>query len=160
MSEVTLVMHEHKHAGFNTGVLPSLAERVLLSECPDLLMQGPLTVSLVWVDDVEIKAMNRQYRQKDETTDILSFPILEGRHYPEGGELGDLFISVDTLRTQAKEHGHDDATEAGVLLVHGLLHLLGYDHEKPQDLTVMLELEKKYLGDNAGLIERSAPDSF
>jgi probable rRNA maturation factor len=158
MSDVRFIMSDHQHVGFDAGVLPSIAERVLRSECSDLLTLGPLTVSLVWVDDKEIQSMNKQYRQKDEPTDILSFPMLEGRSYPAGGELGDLFVSLDTLRRQAAEHGHDEATEASILLVHGLLHLLGYDHETPAELESMLSLEKKYLGDNAGLIERSTLD--
>lgn len=155
MVDITLAMTEQAHAGFDTGVLPSLAARLLRVEAAEMLSRGPLSVSLVWVSDTEIRRLNKQYRQKDEATDVLSFSLLEGNAYPAEGELGELFISVDTLRRQAGEHGHDDIAEAQVLLVHGLLHLLGHGHESEEEFKQMLALEKKYLGDNAGLIERS-----
>ena len=96
-------------------------------------------------DDDAIHVINREYRQVDRATDVLSFPTLQ---YPKGktaGQtpsllseayddelnacmLGDLIISVDHIRQQAQEYGHSEQREAAYLLVHGLCHLMGYDH--------------------------------
>ncbi len=86
-----------------------------------------LTVHLC--DDKEIKALNKKFRKKNKATDVLSF---------EPGDvalpvLGDIVISVETAKLQAKEYGHGLLEELSVLFVHGLLHLLGYDHEKSEE---------------------------
>lgn len=87
-----------------------------------------LTVSLV--GDGEIHGLNRDYRGKDRPTDVLAFALREGEPVPGAGdELGDLVISLDTAARQAAERGRTIAEEVRTLLVHGLLHLLGYDHE-------------------------------
>jgi len=87
-------------------------------------------LSIVLVDDAEIRTLNRTYRQIDRSTDVLSFPM-HGRRRPRHGPLllGDVIISVDTLRRQAAADGVPDVVAGERLLVHGLLHLLGYDHE-------------------------------
>ena len=90
---------------------------------------GEAEVALSLIDDAEMQALNRSYRRKDRPTDVLSFSMREG----EGAELhpellGDLVISVDTARRQAAEHAHDLDAELLHLAVHGLAHLLGYDH--------------------------------
>jgi len=158
MADVRLSIAEHKHVGFSTDVLSSLASRIIADIRPDLLRAGDVHVSVVWTDDNEIRGLNRQYRQKDEATDVLSFSYLEKDEPLAEGELGELVISLDTLKKQAASHNHDERTEAEILFVHGLLHLLGYDHEKPDGFDPMLALEKKYLGDKAGLVERSRPE--
>lgn len=159
MPQVQIAIETQQHVGFDADVLSSLAQSVLLGEASFLLGYGPIQATIVFVTDDEIQALNRDHRQKDETTDVLSFPMMEqAKEYPQGGELGDIFISVDTLRKQAAQHGHNDMAEAKILVVHGLLHLLGHDHETPSEFEAMLALERKYLGDNAGLIERSRPE--
>lgn len=80
-------------------------------------------------DDAELRALNRQWRGKDAPTDVLSFGLAAGP-VPGATVLGDLAISLDTARRQAKEHGHDLFTEVTILCAHGLLHLCGYDHEQ------------------------------
>ena len=98
-------------------------------------------LSLMLVSDSAMQRLNRDFRAKDQPTDVLSFPQLE-----EGGEvpssvrsggadapplaLGDVVISFDTARRQARELGQDVAARIRTLLIHGLLHLLGYDHER------------------------------
>ena len=78
------------------------------------------------VSDREMRALNRRWRGHDRSTDVLSFPQDEGR----GALLGDVVISVDTARRQAVAQGTTLGREAERLLIHGLLHLLGYDHER------------------------------
>ena len=87
-------------------------------------------LSLVLVSDRVMHQLNRTWRGKDRATDVLAFAQREGAGTTPDGLLGDVVISVDTARRQAAELGHSLAAEAERLLVHGLLHLLGYDHER------------------------------
>jgi rRNA maturation RNase YbeY len=88
-----------------------------------------LTVSLV--ADREIHELNREYRHKDRPTDVLAFAMREGATVPETRNLlGDVVISLETAEIQAKRRRHSIADEVRILLVHGILHLLGYDHER------------------------------
>jgi rRNA maturation RNase YbeY len=78
-----------------------------------------------------MRSLNRQYRGKDRTTDVLSFPLREGRFSGiQSHILGDIVLSLPTAARQAKEAGESYRAEIGRLLVHGYLHLLGYDHER------------------------------
>ena len=86
-------------------------------------------LSILLVSDAEMRKLNRSYRGKDRPTDVLSFSQREGVA-PMDGLLGDVVISVDTARRQAAERGERIGIEADRLLVHGVLHLLGYDHER------------------------------
>lgn len=87
-------------------------------------------LSILITDDDGIQKLNKEKRGKDKPTDVLSFPILE-KDIPDGFKiLGEVVISIDTMRKQAREIGHTDKDEFYRLLVHGMLHLLGYDHEK------------------------------
>jgi probable rRNA maturation factor len=110
--------------------------------------RGAVTVAIV--PDARVRALNRQYRRKDTPTDVLSFPA------EERGQLGDVVIAVGVARRQAVAAGHPLGTELRILALHGLLHLLGYDHE--QDDGRMLRLERQLRrrgGLREGLIERS-----
>jgi probable rRNA maturation factor len=110
--------------------------------------RGAVTVAIV--PDARVQALNRQYRRKDRPTDVLSFPA------EERGELGDVVIALGVARRQAAAAGHPLGTELRILALHGLLHLLGYDHE--QDDGRMLRLERRLRrrgGLREGLIERS-----
>lgn len=90
--------------------------------------------SLALVDSKEIKTLNKQYRDKNEPTDVLSF------------EYGEVIICVPVAERQAKEHGITLADELCLLFVHGTLHVLGYDHMKPKDAVVMRSAEQALLG--------------
>ena len=106
--------------------------------------------SCLLTNDEEIRTLNKQFRKKDKTTDVLSFPAL-----PESGDLGDIAISVDRAAAQAKEHGHTVEQEIEILILHGLLHLLGYDHETDEGRMARAERRwRKTLGLPVGLIER------
>jgi len=87
-------------------------------------------LSILLVSDAEMQKLNRDYRGKDRPTDVLSFAQQEGPGAAPEGLLGDVVVSVDTARRQAAERGATLPREAERLLVHGVLHLLGYDHER------------------------------
>jgi rRNA maturation RNase YbeY len=86
-------------------------------------------LSVVLVDDRRMRRLNREYRGRDRSTDVLSFAQQEGPAGAPAGLLGDVVISVPATRRQARERGVPLADEGDRLLVHGVLHLLGYDHE-------------------------------
>ncbi len=87
-------------------------------------------LSILLVSDAEMRKLNRDYRGKDRPTDVLSFAQQEGPGGAPDGLLGDVVVSVDTAKRQAAARGATLPREAERLLVHGLLHLLGYDHER------------------------------
>jgi len=115
-------------------------------------LRGQVTVLLT--TDEAIRKLNRQFRGKNKATDVLSFPA-EG--LGAEGMAGDLAISVTTALSQACEQGHSLSTEIKVLILHGLLHLAGYDHETDSGKMARRErLLRARLGLQQGLIERSA----
>ena len=100
-------------------------------------------LSVLLVSDAEIRRLNRDWRGKDRPTDVLSFAQQEGAGAAPAGPLGDVVISVDTARRQAAARGVGLARESERLLIHGLLHLLGYDHERsPEDARRMQRRER------------------
>jgi probable rRNA maturation factor len=111
-------------------------------------------VAIAVVPDRRIREFNRQYRHKDAATDVLSFPA------DEPGQLGDIVIAHGVARRQARSAGHSLSTELRVLALHGLLHLLGYDHERDNGEMRRLEQRLRRAGGlREGLIEREAPSS-
>jgi probable rRNA maturation factor len=105
-----------------------------------------LTVSLV--DDAEMHRLNREYRGKDRPTDVLAFAMREGRRAPgDDTVLGDVVISLDTAAQQAQRRRTSTADEVRTLLIHGVLHLLGYDHERSSaEARRMKAMERKLRG--------------
>ncbi len=94
-----------------------------------MLGLGGAELSVSLVRDGEIRELNRRYRCKDQPTDVLAFALREGEFGVVGGALGDVVISLDTARRQALEYRGTLIDEVDRLLVHGILHLAGYDHE-------------------------------
>lgn len=95
-------------------------------------------VSVTLSDNEYIKKLNRKYREKDSATDVLSFPLYENGRFDmgeciSGAMLGDIVISLERARAQAKELGHGFLREVAFLTVHSMLHLLGYDHERSEE---------------------------
>lgn len=95
---------------------------------------GPAEVSVIFVDDEQIRELNKKHRNKDISTDVLSFPLGVDGEYdinPETGakQLGDIAISMEHAIDQADRYGHSFQREVGFLATHSMLHLLGYDHE-------------------------------
>jgi probable rRNA maturation factor len=112
------------------------------------------SVDVLLASDRELCALNRRFRRKNQPTDVLSFPAGEG---PRNGFAGDIAISVDIAKHNAKRLGHTPAEEIKVLCLHGLLHLAGFDHENDQGQMARKELSlRRRLGLVSGLTERSA----
>ena len=108
--------------------------------------RGELTVSLI--GDTEMHVLNRDYRGKDRPTDVLAFALREGRRAPgDDTLLGDVVISLDTAARQARERNVPTDAEVRTLLIHGVLHLLGYDHERSAaEARRMHAMERRLLG--------------
>ena len=105
-------------------------------------------VDLLFVDNEAIREMNREYRDKDSATDVLSFPMYEPDEEIDDEEevlLGDIVISLERAQEQCEEYGHSLEREVMYLLVHGLLHLAGYDHMEEEEKKVMRAQEEKLL---------------
>lgn len=109
-------------------------------------------ISVSIVDNEEIRQINRQFRNIDKATDVLSFPMLtfqegEQAERNEDGEilLGDIIISLERAREQAAEYGHSLKREIAFLTAHSMLHLLGYDHMTPEEEEEMFRRQKEIL---------------
>lgn len=150
-----------------TQVDPALISLMQAAADCTLWMEGvkrPCAVSIRLCNDDAIRDVNRDYRGIDRATDVLSFPMVS---YPQGVTaghadallrrewddgldacmLGDLVISVPHVLAQAEEYGHSEQREAAYLLVHGLCHLMGYDHIEEEDKRRMRAMEEKVLGE-------------
>ena len=106
------------------------------------------SLGLQFIGDETIKTLNKQWRNKAEKTDVLSFPAIDGRTFafnPECTELGDIVVSIETAYCQAKYYGHSLKMELSWLISHGLLHLLGWDHPDEKSLEKMLSFQEKLL---------------
>ncbi|MCX6375237.1 MAG: rRNA maturation RNase YbeY [Armatimonadetes bacterium] len=132
-------------AQVNESRLVEAAAKTLVVE----RFEQPAEISIVLADDAQIRVLNRMYRGKDRPTDVLSFSQLEGEELNSGGEgaitLGDVVISVETAERQAAERAHSLEDELDVLVVHGVLHLLGYDDETEPEAAEMRRHERKIL---------------
>lgn len=108
--------------------------------------------NIIFVDNDEIQKINKEYRNIDRVTDVISFALLDNdlSNYNALDELGDIFICVPRAFEQAKDYGHSVEREIGFLSVHGYLHLCGYDHMTEDDEKVMFAMQDKILND-AGL---------
>ena len=118
-----------------TAALAAAADR------PD----GPVEISLLLTDDAGIRALNRQWRGKDAPTNVLSFPAPEHPDVPGPRLLGDVALAHETVRREAEAEGKSFEDHVAHLLVHGALHLLGYDHELEAQAEIMEALEVKAL---------------
>lgn len=105
--------------------------------------------SIIFISDDRMHEMNYKYRGIDRTTDVLSFALNDSvdNFEVEIEVLGDIFISIPKMIEQANEYGHSEKRELSFLTIHGLLHLLGYDHMKKEDEEVMNALQKEVLED-------------
>jgi len=109
----------------------------------DLVGQSQAELCVALINNREMRKLNAKYRQKDYPTDVLSFPAANGLPM-KVRLLGDVIISVEKAEEQAKERGRSVNEETTTLLIHGVLHLLGYDHERSaKDARIMGGLEKK-----------------
>jgi probable rRNA maturation factor len=112
------------------------------------------SVDVLLAGNHDLRALNRRFRGKNQPTDVLSFPAGEG---PRNGFAGDIAISVDIAKQNAKRLGHTPVEEIKILCLHGLLHLAGFDHECDQGRMARKELSlRRRLGLASGLTERVA----
>ncbi len=148
---VALSLEDLAEAGRTPTEVAADASDLLLAALPG---EPTAELSVVLCSDAHIQALNGTWRGKDAATDVLSFP------QDDPVVLGDLVLSLDTARRQADERGWSLRTELRVLLIHGLLHLLGHDHETgPQDFAEMADAERRLLDrlgwKGSGLVEQA-----
>lgn len=114
-----------------------------------LNIEDDVELSCLLIDDKQIHEINKQYRDIDRSTDVISFALEDSEDFIVEGmprSLGDIFISVEHAMAQAKEYEHSLHREMCFLFTHGLLHLLGYDHMNEEDEKEMFSLQKEILG--------------
>lgn len=137
-----------------TEEMLDLIDRLLLFTAQYEEIPANAELSVSFVNNEEIRTINREYRNKDQSTDVISFALEEetedemkiiGDDIPI--VLGDIIISVDKAKEQSKEYEHCLQREMGFLAVHGLLHLLGYDHMTPEDEKIMFQKQDDILGE-------------
>ena len=106
--------------------------------------------SIVFVDNEKIQYLNKNYRNIDKITDVISFAFEDNQKvvYNNVRFLGEIFICIPRMLEQAQDYGHSRERELAFLTVHGLLHLLGYDHMNLEDEKVMFELQEKILNED------------
>ena len=123
-------------------------DRVIKFACKHLKIENPL-LNIVIVDNKKIREINRDYRNKDAVTDVISFAFEEVKdvNYEDVRFLGEIYISYERCVEQAADFGHSVKREFCYLAVHGLLHLLGYDHMNEEDKEVMRALEEEILNE-------------
>ena len=139
----------------------SLIKKAVKETLTEEKFEYPAEISVSFVDNQKIHELNREYREKDRPTDVLSFPMWEKEELSDGSALdghavtlGDIIISAEKAQAQAEEYGHSIDRELTFLSVHSTLHLLGYDHEiseedekymnkKQEDVLVKIGLPRK-----------------
>lgn len=144
--------------GSVTEELLAQIEAILSFSGKALALEANTEMSVTLMDNQGIQVINRDYRGKDQATDVISFaleelgedevPVIfqsEDEQLPRN--IGDIMISIDKAKEQAEEYGHSFERELGFLTVHGFLHLNGYDHMTPADEKEMFELQGKLLDD-------------
>ena len=147
--------------------LPAVVSAAIfaLRACGFLPKRRAVVLSVSCVSAIEMRRLNRKYRGKNSPTDVLSFEQTHSETPKLPLFLGDLVLCTDVVRRQAKEHRHVVRIEAGILTVHGLLHLLGYDHEKSTAAEAKMRkaelkvLKKIGIVTGTGLIARAAVKS-
>ena len=124
--------------------LDSLIERVLTRE-----KATDSVFSIIFVDNEKIHELNKQFRGVDRPTDVISFALedAEEEFLSTIRVLGDIYISIPKMQEQAKEYGHSEKRELAFLVVHGLLHLLGYDHQTDEEEKVMFQIQEEMLNE-------------
>ena len=140
----------------NIGIFNETQEKVENLEVLEPLLTYALEVenvdnlefNVIIINNEEIHKINKEYRGIDRTTDVISFALEDYKDIKYENDyrvLGDIYISIDKVREQAKEYGHSEKRELAFLAVHGLLHLLGYDHMEKEDEKVMFSKQELIL---------------
>ena len=119
----------------------------LLDYALSYLKLNNVEFNIIIIDNPRIHEMNKEYRGVDRETDVITFALEDHKdiEFEDLRLLGDVYISIDKARSQAKDYGHSLKREISFLAIHGLLHLLGYDHMNPEDEKVMFGLQDEIL---------------
>jgi probable rRNA maturation factor len=149
LEEIEIFVEEKFRGVVDGGWVKKIVRQVLKAEG----VVPPYEVSLVFTDSETVKQLNRDYRGVDEPTDVLAFSMLPQKGTdssfplpPDGfTRLGEIIISYSQAAEQARELGHSPERELALLVIHGILHLLGYDHEEPEEENKMRERERELL---------------
>lgn len=121
-----------------------IVKKIVKTICKVEKVKGKHVVSIIIVDNQKIHEINKQYRNIDRPTDVISFAAIDGEEtLPE--EMGDIFISYEKIIEQAKEYEHSIMREFAFLVTHGMYHLLGYDHMNQEDEKIMFTKQEKIL---------------
>lgn len=147
--EIEIFVEEEFRGLVDEGWARRIAQVVLKTEG----VTPPYEVSLVFTNPETVQKLNRDYRRVDETTDVLAFSLVPQKGDdssfalpPDGvARLGEVIISYPQAVAQAREQGHSPERELALLVIHGILHLLDYDHEKPEEESKMRERERELL---------------
>lgn len=139
MPEIDMVANTKVPRGLRPKLDKALA--ALMAE----LGQGDKSLSVVFTDDTEIRALKLEHWGEDTATDVLSFPTFEPGDAFMPPHLGDVIISLETAQRQATEQGHSLEQEVKVLAAHSLWHLLGHDHRSPSDWAGFEAVQKRIL---------------
>jgi probable rRNA maturation factor len=136
---ITIRFINAKEWGINTVIFKPLVARLKKAIG---IKDGLLNV--IFVNDVYIRALNKSYRKKNKATDVLSFNY-DTTPDSYGRLIGEIYISMDTAKKQAKEYRHTISEELSKLFIHGFLHIHGFDHQKAEDFKKMSFIEQKIL---------------
>jgi probable rRNA maturation factor len=147
--EIEIFVEEEFRGAVNEGSVKKIVRQVLKAEG----VAPPYEVSLVFTNSETVQRLNRDYRGVDEPTDVLAFHMLPQNEAnssfalpPDGvTRLGEVIISYPQAVAQAQEQGHSPERELALLVIHGILHLLGYDHEEPKEERKMRKRERELL---------------
>ena len=140
MNEITITNETDEYV--DETLLNKVADYAMMSED---VHNG--VVNIIIVDNKKIREINKEYRKIDKETDVISFALEDDDTFIELPirVLGDIYISIDKVKVQASEYGHSEKREICFLVVHGILHLLGYDHMNTSDEKVMFSKQEKIL---------------
>ena len=149
LEEIQIFVGEKFRGVVDGGWVKKIVRQILKAE----RVAPPYEVSLVFADSETVQQLNRDYRGVDEPTDVLAFYMLPQKGAdssfalpPDGvTRLGEVIISYPQAVAQAREQGHSPERELALLVIHGILHLLGYDHEEPDEERKMKERERELL---------------
>ncbi|HBT50322.1 MAG: Endoribonuclease YbeY [Caldanaerobacter subterraneus] len=149
------VLIDNRQTKVDASGLEALVVRAIKATLEEEEVVDEVEVSVSFVDNEEIRKLNKYYRGIDSSTDVLSFPLMEFEEIEEGEEyekdaeeiypIGDIVISLEKAKEQAEEYGHSFEREVAYLTVHSMLHLLGYDHETEEERKLMREKEEKVM---------------
>lgn len=146
------ILYNDEHGQMDGEILKVYEEAASICTRMEGLDPGKIEISLSFVDDGEIRTLNREYRGVDAVTDVLSFPLIDDFGDVETLEtadeifLGDVVINMDRVRLQAEEYGHSLEREAVYLFVHSVCHLLGFDHMEEDEKRRMRRREEEVMG--------------